>query len=154
MSYSEYRKILQDVLSDVLEKQAFMFLEDGTDVPVEYHEEGIGAGIAFNGEKNGEINIYVSKSTAIEISANIIGEDVTDDYDINNAIDSIKEIINVVCGNFLTRLGNEDAEYNITIPNHQQISMEEWSGIISRDSCSHYVFDDHLLLLDLVMMGD
>ena len=108
---------LRDIFPKVLEKQVFMFAEE---IPLEEAVapdlEWVEARISFHGPFTGALSMAIPREIEYEIAANFLGKDADDPAVAACADDSLKEILNVVCGHMLTALAGETPVFDLSIP--------------------------------------
>ena len=152
MIEQDANKIMDEVLAEVLEKQAFMFTDI---VPVEElveaEELNYQAFMSFTGEFSGKITLVVTGSMSHEIAANILGVEPDEETSEASAKDSLKEILNVICGNFLTAVAGAEPEFDITIPEVANVRKTDWIEYLENSAIHTYMVDDYpaLVLLDI-----
>ncbi len=142
--------ILKEVFTEVLEKQAFMFAvsADRSEFPSEALE-CVSTEIGFSGNCNGEIHMTVPEHLAVELAANIIGLDVDDDAVDEKALDALREILNIVCGNFITRLYGNTVDMSQTIPETSRKNPNYWAGLLKCSGTQCFLVDDIPVMLGL-----
>lgn len=118
--------LLREVFAQVLEKQIFMFADE---MPLEDLPLGAGdwveAHISFHGPFDGSISLALPKAAELEIAANFMGMEPDDPAVARCSEDSLKEILNVVCGHMLTALAGEEPVFDLSIPKMLPLSAEE-----------------------------
>jgi len=96
----EMKEIMMAAIFDVVEKMFYVFLEPVGD---EYSDYAMEAAIQFGGDLKGEISILLSDGLAENMVRNFLGlakgQMTRDDIE-----DCVKEVANMICGNFLGRL--------------------------------------------------
>lgn len=125
-------EIVNGVFARVLEKQAFLFADEMslTDLPPG-DDDWVEARIDFHGPFGGCLSLAMPREAELEIAANFLGKDVDDPVVAQCAEDSLKEILNVVCGHLLTALAGVDPVFDLTIPNVLPISAEDLARLVA-----------------------
>jgi CheY-specific phosphatase CheX len=145
----EHESIVSQVFCDVMEKLTFMFGEEvGID---ELYPEGDNYHIVtmtFSGYKKGSIKLIVPESMAGEIAANVLGVSETDSRTIALALDSLKEVVNVLCGRILTELEGDKPIFNLSVPETQSINEKQWEKYLQNEEYMAFVVDGFNILLD------
>ncbi len=145
----EHESIVSQVFCDVMEKLTFMFGEEvGID---ELYPEGDKYHIVtmtFSGHKKGRLTLIVPQGMAAEIAANVLGVSDTDSRSIALALDSLKEVVNVLCGRILTELEGEVPVFNLSVPETHVISEKEWEKYLGNDEYLAFIVDGFNVLLD------
>lgn len=140
----ETREAFTEVLSDVFEQFAFMFVDsDGSTDFQQYKGEFLHASITFNGPTKGIVCISAPETLCQELAMNILGDDSADDA---TSEDALKEISNIVCGKLTEKLfGNEDI-YDLTVPSSYRIYKDKWNELAAdHDALFLYVENQPLL---------
>ena len=146
----EQNELVSDVFCEVLEKLAFMFGE-----AVEKEElasdtsEYIRAMMSFTGAMSGKLGLVVPKEMCPEIAANVLGMDPDDELVAAQAIDALKEVLNVVCGNVLTALAGERAMFDLSVPEISTLNAAEWTTTLHEPQTWAFLVDDIPVLLEL-----
>ncbi|MDR2733487.1 MAG: chemotaxis protein CheX [Spirochaetota bacterium] len=145
--------VIDEVFCKVLEKQAFLF-PDKTPAAELPPQSGnmLCADITFFGtEGKGKINFYAPEIMCQELAANFLGIEPDSEEAASKAPDALKEMLNMVCGNFLTDFAGETAVFDLTVPGVAPISKEEWSAVLTRPDALCYCADDYAIVCVLVM---
>lgn len=143
-------EITTEVLCDVLEKFAFEFGDpaDLADIRPPGEETFI-ARMCFRGVSQGALTLLVPRGLGLEIAANVLGLDPEDASVPERAHDAIKEVLNVVCGNLLTRIAGEEAVFDLSIPETRLAGAGIWDEWLAREDTIGVLVDDRPLLLQL-----
>ena len=144
------RPLLEKVFADVLEKFAFMFSESVTpsdffmDAPPFYH-----ATISFSGPHEGVLGIAASGKFCGLLSANILGEEEESAPEAQ-ACDSLKELLNVTCGEFLEKLSGPQVVYNLSVPDSAAWTREQMQDLSDSDKAILLLVDN----LPVILYGE
>ena len=144
------RPMLEEVFANVLEKFAFMFSEPVTpadffmDDPPYYH-----ATIAFSGPHHGRLGIAASCKFCKLLSANILGEEEGSAPEAQ-ASDSLKELLNVTCGEFLEKLSGPQVVYNLSVPDSASWTREQMQDLSDSDKAILLLVDN----LPIILCGE
>jgi len=150
---SDQKELLSNVFCDALEKLAFMFGE-----PAERDDlsptgnKYLTAGMTFTGDMSGEISITVVEEMCFEIAANILGINSDDEQALNLAIDSLKEVLNVTCGQVLTAIAGEKALINLSIPQVSELDASGWTETLNKTETIGFLLDDYPVLLSFSLL--
>ncbi len=137
---------MEEMLSDVLQEQAFMFSEnrgDGEIAPPDppYHY----ARIEFDGPCSGRLGLIFPQSLVSELIANMLGMEV-EDIEKEDISDALKELLNVVCGKFLVAAFGPRLKFDLSIPTVTEIDLAQWEQHKSeRDTTTLLVEDEPVL---------
>lgn len=140
---NEYKEVLSEVFSDVLMKYAFMFGEtcQKDDLP----ENGDGylhAYVSFYGYKSGVLGVITQKSLCFEMAANVLGIDPEEENSNDEAEDTLEELINIVCGQFLTATFGVDPIFNLFPPSVDELDEDDWRKYVSDNNTIGFVIED------------
>jgi CheY-specific phosphatase CheX len=122
-------EMVRGVFAKVLEKQVFLFAEDLDVSEIPDGGDWVEARMAFHGPFGGSISLALPKEAELEIAANFLGKDADDPDVAKCAEDSIKEILNMVCGHMLTALAGEDPVFDLSIPKVHALSDADRSAL-------------------------
>jgi len=151
---SKYTEVMDEVFCKVLETQAFLFPErtPAAELPKQSGSM-VCTTMEFSGSTGhkGEVEFYAPETMCREIAANSLGVDPDADEAMEMAMDSLKEMLNMVCGNFLTELAGHDAVFDITVPNAAVMTNEEWEAALTKPDALCYCADDYAIVCILKM---
>lgn len=151
---AEIKNKLNEVLADVLEKQAFMFAE-----PAEIENlaapltENYRASMSFEGPYSGRITLAAPLEMCREIAANVLGIEPDEEISEASAKDSLKEVLNVLCGNLLTALAGSGPEFDISIPDTGELDAAGWKDLYAGGNTAGYMVDEFPVLVVLNIEG-
>lgn len=149
---NDLRSVLEKVFPQVLEDYAFMFgdvLEEGA-APA---PDGacIAARMKFAGPFQGHLALSAPESFCRQLAANVLGLEMEDAEVESGAADSLKELLNVVCGNLLTELAGDEPVFDLTIPEVVPLSEEDWE--VSSLEGVGFLVEEWPVFLDLTCEG-
>ncbi len=141
---TERRELLSEVFCDVLEKFAFMFGEPTPkeDLPREATEY-IEVRMDFVGPTQGSLVLVVPAEMCEEIAANVLGMEPEDDLVRKQALDALKEVLNVTCGHVLTSIAGEEPVFDLTIPVVAEIDATAWEEFLNDPETLSFIVDDN-----------
>ncbi len=146
---NEYRTILTEVFCDTLLQFAFLF---GDECPKdEFLVDGadhLKITVGFSGEHSGDLGIATSTDLCAILTSNVLGED-PDGYEEldENTSDALEELINVVCGQFLTAAFGEDPIIDMSPPIAAKIDETEWKSLVDDEKTISFMTEDIPALL-------
>lgn len=145
------KESLASLFIDLLEKQAFMFVdwEDDGDFSAEVEMPIYKASLTFKGAFEGEIALYVPDAPAHELAANILGVDMDDELVEHGLKDALGEMLNVICGNALTTIAGEVAVFDLMIPVVTTVTQEEWDTAAKNENILIFSYEDSAFMLYL-----
>lgn len=141
-------EILGAVFCEVVEKMAFMF----SDVPEEGDDatgvsDAVRAFMQFHGPIHGTIALAVAKGLCPEIAANSLGLETDDEDAVSKSYDALKELLNVICGNYLTRVAGEEPLFDLTVPQIEDLDLEQWDALVRREGTCAFLVEDYPALI-------
>ena len=124
-------ELVREVFAKVLEKQVFLFAEDLAIEDIPGGGDWVEARMAFHGPFEGSLSLALPKDAELDIAANFLGKDADDPDVAKCAEDSLKEILNVVCGHMLTALAGEEPIFDLSIPKVHALTAGDWTALSS-----------------------
>ena len=147
ISDEDIRETLQDVMADVLEQFAFMFIN-----PVEPADLTIPNGhilraeIRFSGPFSGWLSLCGTQSFCLLLAANVLGMDA-EELTPEHATDALKELVNVTCGELLVALSGKQTVFDLSVPSIEKITPATFKIAMNRtDSICVMIDDDPLII--------
>jgi len=111
--------LIKDTVVRVLEGGAFLFVDEialeATPSPGSNWEQ-LGVSIDYEGPHLGEIRFWVPKSLANSVAVNMLGLSEDTVVSEQQELDAIKEMLNMIAGNFLTDAFGVEDVYHLGIP--------------------------------------
>ncbi len=145
---AEHNDTLIRVADDVFEHFAFMFVDDSdAGEPDAYVRDFVQSTLKFTGPREGIISIAVTDEMRLELAANVLGMDVEDEAVIEQADDSVKELLNVLSGHVLPAVFGEEKIFDLAAPDLKQIGREKWNSMRNSPDTVELVVDDLPVLI-------
>lgn len=143
-------ELVREVFARVLEKQVFMFADGMAldDLPAG-DEDWVETSISFQGPFEGSLYLALPKKTQLDIAANFLGKDADDPAVARCAEDSLKEILNVVCGHILTAMAGEEPVFDLSIPKVRPLSALDRSRLAEFPDSLGFDVEGHPAVLRL-----
>ncbi len=137
---------LATIFSEVLANLAFMFTEDEPADP-EVGDLWYETVIAYEGPRRGTLRLRCSAAFTVKLAANLLGVEQDEAEAERQAEDSVKEFMNILCGQFVTAVHGTADVYNLTIP--QMLPMAEMPDLNLPDTLERATLsvDGHRLQL-------
>ena len=149
---NDYENLLRDTFSEVIEKLAFMFVEEAEEEKsIETNSKFLKARMTFAGAMAGALTLVVSEKMCSEITANILGLDSERRIGKTQMRDSLKEVLNVACGNFLTALGDEKSVFELSLPMVSEINGCRRTAFLKEPETMELFVDDSPVLLQFTI---
>ncbi len=106
-------EILYSVAEQIFESLAFLLLAPEEDAPIPDGARGVTASIMFDGAFEGTLFLCVSEEMLPAIATNMLGLMDDETLPAPQQRDAFKELLNVVCGNFLPQVVGETTKKTI-----------------------------------------
>ena len=119
----KYEELLAEITTQTLEKLAFIFASSEDDFNALILEEAEIAKVYFKGPFSGMLVFAISKFALPELAANMLGEDDQDMVTMEQQQDTLKETLNIICGNLLPELSDKTAVFDIGAPEMAEPSI-------------------------------
>ena len=110
---NELNKILCNVAEQIFESLAFLLLMPEEDEPISDDTPNVTASITFDGPFEGVLFLCVSEEMLPAIAVNMLGLMDDETSSVPQQRDAFKELLNVVCGNFLPQVVGTDVVFNV-----------------------------------------
>ncbi len=108
---------LRTVVCRVLEDAVFIFAEDLDESEKPKEEwDAEGASISFKGEATGVFRLWVDRSFAPLLAANMLGVEPEQPGIDRKGEDALREFLNIIAGNALTAIFGDSAVFSLSIP--------------------------------------
>ncbi len=128
-----HSELLIKVLEKVLEQLAFMFAEAVEKGElVGERERYLYATMTFKGHTSGTIGIAITEETGKALANNILGIEEGEEVGEDKSIDALKEFINIVCGQLMTKVFGEGPVFNLSVPEARKLTTEKWEELKAR----------------------
>jgi chemotaxis protein CheY-P-specific phosphatase CheC len=140
----DYSDILYRVLEVSLENLAFMFSEsvDISEIAMS-DTESVKVSMDFTGNLyDGSLMMIIPHNISSELAANILGIEDTGDDAMNLGEDSLKEVLNVICGRILTEISGNEPLFDLSVPVLKPINSGELEQFISSENLCCAMIDD------------
>ena len=115
---------LADAISEVIEELVLMFV-DMPEQPPEDWQPQIRATIEFTGPYDGQLVLLANNELCDTLAANLLGADHHDAEVLANAHDALGELLNVVCGNMVTKLFSTQYAFHLQMPVVEPYNSEQ-----------------------------
>ncbi len=112
---------LTTVLSEVLANLAFMFDDEEPTGP-QPDQSWLEATISYNGPKSGTLTLNCPAEFSPFLASNLLGVSPEDEDAEQSAEDALRELMNVLCGQYVTARHGVDDVFDLTIPQVRQLS--------------------------------
>ncbi len=141
------------VLSDVLERFAFMFVEGREEIDGSVEKgEYLYAAISFSGRTQGAVSLAAPEGLCREMAANVLGVSA-DEMEDTFGEDALKELLNIVCGELTVALFGNKEVYNLTIPQLYRIDSGKWREMLADHGIVRLSIEGKMLLANLMLVA-
>ena len=142
-------RILSDVAMEVLEQTAFMFsdaadLNEGINLD---KFEFIEVSLEFAGDQSGEVVMIAPTGFCRELAGNMLGEDIDEGECYEKNMDALKEILNIISGEYLIRVYGDKAIFDLSAPVARGNDPEELNTTVGKKEFACCLTDDYPVLL-------
>ena len=144
---------IADVITDVIERLAFMFGEsaDLDEMPLEI-QDGLTAELTFTGHRDGSLQLMAPRLFCAELAANILGVE-EEDIDDSAAEDAFGELLNILCGNLLSKLAGPEPIFDLTPPQVGPTESTQWREMLETPDALKFLVEDQPFVLRLRAEG-
>ncbi|MCD6327746.1 chemotaxis protein CheX [bacterium] len=151
----KFREALIDVFCQVLEQIAFAFGEETPkeELPSDELANYLHCEVGFRGPCKGTIAITLPFEFCKELAANALGIE-QDEMAPGMAEDSLKEIGNVTCGQWITAVAGKKAVFDLTVPEVKALNEAAWVELRDSSSSIAMLVDDVPALIGVSVTGD
>ncbi|HPO15431.1 MAG TPA: response regulator [Candidatus Hydrogenedentes bacterium] len=143
-------ELLKKTFTHVLEQYAFLF---GDPLEESGPPSEIGACLCatmeFVGPINGTLALAMPAMLCQELASNVLGLESDDAATEAAAADALKELLNITCGNLLTALAGDQVIFDLSVPEIQSFSNEQWQAWRAVSDTVAFTVEDELVLLRL-----
>lgn len=130
MTTAKLRETTTNVLCSVLERFAFLFPVPVSDDMLQIPEgTSIETTICFEGPDSGELILLLPQPLCEQVAANVLGVDEADELVKQRRQDAAQELLNVICGQFLTETYGEQQVFNLAPPSSETVKAERWKEL-------------------------
>lgn len=124
----DHRMVLSQVVADVCQRQAFLFAEEcDPDSALAAVGPFQRAAIAFTGPRQGILEVAATRSLTLELITNLLDLDPENEDATSATADALGELVNVICGQFLTAAFGSRAVFRLSIPEIGGLDEAAWS---------------------------
>jgi Chemotaxis phosphatase CheX len=131
MEMNTLHEIATQTISRILGEAAFIFTDnlDLSARPGHGTWDADGVSLQFFGPQSGELRMWVSKGFACYAAANMLGMDADSDdardYARRKGTDALKELLNMIVGNFITAAYGDKPVFELGLPKNISREMME-----------------------------
>jgi hypothetical protein len=122
---SKNSDIALQTVNRILSEAAFIFTDniEKDAVPDLKTWEADGVSLTFSGKPSGELCMWVSPGFACFAAANMLGDDADSEESRAKGLDALKELLNMIVGNFITSAYGDTPVFELGIPQNRDRSF-------------------------------
>lgn len=112
------RETITQTIGRILGEAAFIFTDvlDNKLKPAAAEWDGDGVSLSFTGTPSGELRMWVGSGFACITAANMLGIDTGSEEARSKGLDALKELLNMIVGNFITEAYGETPVFVLGLP--------------------------------------
>lgn len=110
--------VVEKIITEIFQNAAYLFAEKLApwDQPEFSKWMPLGAEIVYSGQETGYIRLWADEALARTIAMNMLGMDCDVNIAKGKCVDALKEILNMIAGNFITVYYGENSNIRIGLP--------------------------------------
>ncbi|MEI8242060.1 MAG: chemotaxis protein CheX [bacterium] len=145
---TENMETLRSVAIKVLERFAFLLADPLEHAVVASHADGFWlVQVIFRGPRQGALALIATPILARQLAANLYGYEQGDEVTPEQAEDALKELLNVICGDYLHRMDGSAAIYDLSAPECSAITGEAVQLWLKRHAHGFLSVEGHPMIL-------
>ncbi len=113
--------------------------------PPRFDQAPMHAHITFEGPSSGELGLLMENSLAADLASRILGVDESRDLLQEMVVDAVKELLNVICGQFLTQRFGYEPAFTLGVPRVFPLSAQACNVLITGPSILIFQSGDSIL---------
>ncbi|MEW6411918.1 MAG: chemotaxis protein CheX [Candidatus Zixiibacteriota bacterium] len=155
MEIQTVKETIETVVCEVLEQMAFMFPEPagGADEIAWDEFEFVAASVSFSGDCEGESLMIAPMPFCVELSANMLGEEIDPANPKEKHCDALKEVLNIVTGQLLTQCFSDKAIFNLSAPRAESVSVAKVRELAGKSDSSCSMVDSYPIVSRFTVKG-
>ncbi|QDU69873.1 chemotaxis protein CheX [Engelhardtia mirabilis] len=148
----EFKEPLAGAFTRVLEEVAMIFADQVDAAELEAPSGScLAINVGFGGSGTGNMRLMTTADMAREVAAGALGLDADETSD-EDAIDALKELLNVALGQLLTDLAGTEAIFDLTAPSAEVgLESDSWDALKLEEGAVGMLSDEHPVLLSLTV---
>ena len=141
-------EVLQKVLEQVLEAMAFVFADPWDDDAEPAAGPWLAVEMRYQGHAEGDVTLLATEACARALRAEVLGVDAEEVSDAE-ARDTLRELLNVMCGHVVTELHGNTPVFNLEVPCIRAASAGEAKQMADDSNAAKATIDGEPVLLAL-----
>jgi chemotaxis protein CheY-P-specific phosphatase CheC len=123
-------------------------MKEGTNMP-EMKSDAFNVRVEYSGKHAGELCLILEHPLASRIAARILGMEDMNDLSNDMIEDAVRELMNVVCGNFVTLMYGYTPVLNVSIPKVTQIGSVVCNQLMTSPNVCTFTVDEAPVLAQI-----
>jgi CheY-specific phosphatase CheX len=103
----------------------------GSDETPSFDKTLIHAHITFSGHGSGELGMLMEPGLAAQLASRVLGVDGSEPLIQEMVLDAVKELLNVICGQFLTFRFGEEPVFSLGVPRVFPLGAQACNMLVS-----------------------
>lgn len=137
-------------LVESLEQMAFIMVCP-LEGQLEASQDPVLVSVEFTGPVQGRVELLASKGLGAAMAANMLAGSAEDSQVVEQADDTLRELLNVTCGALLNEwTGKLKGRFRMQIPKVAAITRDQWEELASASGFSALDADGHAIAVRLV----
>ncbi len=142
---------LRDTVISILERFAFMFAEVPEGKMDEWRGEYFYSAITFDGPGKGSVSITAPAPLCKELAANVLGDLDSEGITAETAGDAVKELLNIICGEFVAELYGTKEVVNLSVPSLEITDRGKWCELSADDGVIKVMVDEQPMIVSILI---
>lgn len=128
------REIALQTINRIFAEAAYMFIDkvNDNDYSLSGSDDFEGVSLMFDGEWSGEFHLWANSGFTAQAAANMLGIDENGDLARSKGLDAMKELLNMITGNFLTAVYGDIPKFEQGLP--VSLSKESFKSDAKKDT--------------------
>ncbi|MCD6570377.1 MAG: chemotaxis protein CheX [Deltaproteobacteria bacterium] len=141
------KEIMEKAVMHVLEAMAFMFVETVTqDELSDIEDTCLHVQMEFTGETSGDLGLVFPPELAASMAENVLGIEPDGSILEDTLKDAAEEILNVVCGQFLTLMFGDKPIFELSVPHVSRLDSRACNELLKSPGVVAFMVEDSFML--------
>ncbi len=149
METEKKQDVLLRTVMETLEEAAFIFTEPTEGTPPEWTEDTVlHAELPFGGDSAGTLMIASSSEPTVELAANLLGIEPSDEDAQEKRADALGEILNIIGGIVVEEWFGTEADVQLGVPEVRAVDVAEYERKVTNSECCFSLITEEGLRID------
>lgn len=138
------KRKINELMSDVFMQFSFMFAMPIDRKEIKEVQEPIyQVTMVFRGNTTGKIKFLLPREIGIQLTENLSMDELEDGaISEKEIVDSMKELVSILCGHFLTTFFDNMCVFNVETPVISNVTQREWLLTLQEKDFFYFSVDD------------